>query len=275
MSRTRFWRIFRLSIAALLLLGYACAAVWLYRECTAVRTTAADGSVSLETTCAPPTLTSATVLVLLLLVGALLWPDISELAVLGVSLKRRIETAQAAADNAADGLASLRDVVQFQQTQLEAVTTASASSILNLNFGDTSGLTEEQKTRLQKQADEARTETPSPSASDETLNSEILADADLKLRVLADYEQLSEALGLESRRGRGRPTLRDAHLREVQRDFIDDHAGPLRSVRAVRNAVAHAREVSPQELQDALVILSTLNSAAREHLSGFEDPHAL
>lgn len=77
-------RLIRLVAASLLLLAYGLSAATFFRVCTEVRKTDPTGLVTTEMTCAPPTPTSATVVILLLGILLLLWPDVSEISVLGI-----------------------------------------------------------------------------------------------------------------------------------------------------------------------------------------------
>lgn len=264
LARTRF------TIALTLLVIGVIAAVRYYRECSVVKTVNADDSVVTLTTCAPPTVTSATVLLFLLLVVALLWPDISEITVLGVSLKRKVAEARAAAESARESVAHLRDVVQHQQTQIDAVTTATATNTTNIHLGD-GALLEDLRGRLRKQAEDVREEQHRDSAPNLEPSSAV-PDSELKIRVLSEFQVLSDLLGLATRRGRGELIAKDHHRRAIQQFFSDDHAGPIRSVRAVRNAVAHAHDVPREDLENALVVLSGLISEAREHFLRYDLP---
>lgn len=216
-------------------------------------------------------MTSAGVLLLLLLVAALLWPDISEITVLGVSLKRKVAQAQVAAETARERIEQLREVVQFQQTQIEAVTTATATNTTNIHFGD-GALREDQRERLRRQAEEVRAESPKDQDPDAEQPSSKASDGELKLQVLSEFQTLSDLLGLSTERGRGRLVSKDHRRRAVQQFFLEDHAGPVRSVRAVRNAVAHAQPVSREDLENALVVLSDLIPAAHEHFLNHDIP---
>lgn len=258
------WARTRLAIALALLVIGVVAAILNYRECTDTETLDADDSVVTLTTCAPPTVTSATVLLFLLLVVALLWPDISEVTVLGVSLKRKVAEARAAAEAARQSVEHLRDVVQYQQTQIDAVTTATATNTTNIHFGDGAQL-DEVRGRLRKQAEDVRVEKHrDPGPNLEQLPTD-LTESELKIRVLSDFQILSDLLGLSTQRGRGQVISKDHHRRATQQFFLDDHAGPVRSVKAVRNAVAHSQDVSREDLENALVVLADLISEARQH----------
>lgn len=254
----------------LLAIGATTAALG-YRECSITGTLKADDTVVALTTCAPPTVTSATILLFLMLVVALLWPDISEITVLGVSLKRKVAEARAAAESARESVEHLRDIVQYQQTQIDAVTTATATNTTTIHFGDGTRL-EEVRGRLRKQAEDVREDTRGEPAQDSEHPPTDLSDSELKIRVLSDFQIFSDLLGLSDHRGRGQVLSKDHHRRAIQQFFLDDHAGPIRSVRAVRNAVAHSQDVSREDLENALVILRDLIREAREHFLRYDLP---
>jgi len=264
-SRKRGWRVVRLSAVLALLATFAIASIWIYRECTVVRSFDINDLTSSEVTCAPPTITSATVLIVLLLVIALLWPDISEVTVLGVTLKRRIAAAESMASAAREGVEDLRSTVLLQQVQIDAVASASstASSVVHNHFGsDVWGADErrrlrEESSRVASGADGRRDD----GLPDERVRA-AMSDAELKMELLEKYESLADVLDLYTLRGRGRPTTDEARKRRVQEWFIADHAPALDSVRQLRNAIAHAREVSKDDVIEGLTVLERLLPAA-------------
>lgn len=261
----RGWRVARLSAVFALLVAFTIAAIWIYRECTVVRSVDINGLASSEVTCAPPTITSATVLLVLLLVVALLWPDISEVTVLGVTLKRRIAAAESKATAAREEVEDLRTTVLLQQVQIDAVVSANstASAVVHNHFGSNAwGADERQRLREEsaRVANEAggnRVAGPPDKRGGVAFNV-----AELKMELLEKYESLAEVLDLYNLRGRGRPSTEEAQKRRVQEWFIADHAPALDSVRQLRNAIAHARGVSRDDVIEGLVVLDRLLPAA-------------
>lgn len=268
---SRPWPRIRQLLALAFLLFGVYAAVWLYRECTRADALKDDGSVVTLTTCASPSLSSATVLLFVLLVVALLWPDISEITVLGVSLKRKVEQAQAAAETARESVDNLRQMVQFQQTQIDSVTSATATSTTHIHLGDSANVKDVQE-RLREQASEVLSESQSLQEPVVTRPSTELSDNDLKIEVLSGFETLATILGLNSVPRRERIIAANHRRRSVQQFFLEDHAGPIRSVKAVRNAVAHAQHVSREDLENALVVLHGLIAAAEQHFFEHDIP---
>lgn len=270
LTRRPWSRIRQLLALAFLLFGVY-AAVWLYRECVRADALKDDGSVVTLTTCAPPSLSSATVLLFVLLVVALLWPDISEITVLGVTLKRKVEQAQAAAETARESVDNLRQVVQFQQTQIDSVTSATATSTTHFHFGDAANVKDVQE-RLREQASEVLSGPQSRQEPGIARPATELSDNDLKIEVLSGFESLATILGLNSVPRRERIIAANHRRRAVQQFFLDDHAGPIRSVKAVRDAVAHAQHISREDLENALVVLYGLIQAAEQHFFEHDMP---
>lgn len=270
----RGWRVARLSAVFVLLVAFAIAAIWAYRECTVVRTVDTNDLASSEVTCAPPTITSATVLIVLLLVVALLWPDISEVTVLGVTLKRRIAAAESKASAAREGVDDLRATVLLQQVQIDAVASASsmASAVVHNHFGSDAWGADE-RARLREESSrvaDGASGRREGGQSDEP-GRVTTSVAELKIELLGKYESLAEVLDLHTLRGRGRPTTEEAHRRRVQEWFIADYAPALDSVRQLRNAIAHARQVSRDDVIDGLTVLDRLLPAARDWVAKHEE----
>lgn len=299
-ARVAPWRRTRLASAFLLLVVYAVAAIWWYRECS----TFIAGSEPPESTCAQPTISSATVVVLLLLVLLLLWPDISEITVLGVSLKRKVEQAkQAAADakteavEAQDDIRDLSAAVQSLQLQLNTVvmTTASSSSAATISqtflvperpwSAGTSADVKRSVMNLQRERNRYDSvDSWSQAPRRDRVNLEAVregirgkSDDELKMQLLRDWETLDSILGITtSARPRATKSIDDdePQLRSVQQSFIADHRDTLSGVRSLRNAVAHAKDVSRHDVEDGLEALALLQPLAEDWLRAYSAPPA-
>ena len=252
-------------LAVALILLYAVAAIWFYRECVEVLSTDATGLTTSTATCSPPTLTSGTVLVLLALVGALLWPDLSEVSVLGVGVKREAERAQQTAESVREGLNDLRTVVLTQNNQIDLNATSSASNQIYVNYAAPESLNTEQRGVMREQADAIR-KTAGGDTPGASVNSENESAAEAKLSLLGKFERLASILGLNEARGRGRPSNEAALKREAQKSFRDENFNRIRSVQAVRNEIAHGRNSDREDVDDALLILDDLILAAEKHI---------
>jgi len=79
-----------------LLVAYLVCGVFFHRECVVTTGTASsNGNV-----CEPASLSSATVVIAILLLVALIWPEVAVFSVLGISLNRRIAEAERSAETA-------------------------------------------------------------------------------------------------------------------------------------------------------------------------------
>ncbi|MEV8251357.1 hypothetical protein AB0O87_10605 [Microbacterium sp. NPDC076768] len=265
------WRIARLIIAAALLVAYALAALSFYKECSTKNTEGA----ALVTTCQPPTVTSATVLVLLLLVVLLLWPDISEVTVLGVSLTRKVAAAEADAKKARDDVTSLQTSFQLQQVRIDGIVEATASASANItmhnNWGaepqwskDRSAQLEDIANKLSSQNTPGEAEAPSSNQSAST--------SDLKLELLSQYEAFATKMGYNYDRRRLRASEDPAVKRwaHAQREFFEENRDAVQSVRALRNGIAHAQPVERQDVVEGLQVLSRLRPMLEKHYASFD-----
>lgn len=292
------WRRTRLTIGFLVLAAYAVAAIWWYRECSIL----SAGGEPTKSTCAPPTVTSATVLVLLLLVVLLLWPDISEITVLGISLKRKVEQAkQAAMDAKSDATEAQNDVrdltatVQTLQVQLNTVVLSSANSsaaatisqsILVPDVPWSAGASAEvQKSVLDLQREVSRNDQSdprSPARSRAEMNLESVRAGfrersldELKMQLIRDWETLDSLLGVRpssSPRGSKIMDEEERQLRNVQQAFIADHRDTLAGIRSLRNAVAHAQDVSRKDVEDGLEALALIRPLAEQWMRAYSVP---
>jgi hypothetical protein len=258
----------RLIAAASILVFYAIGAIWFYRECTAVRSYTHGQLQSTELTCAPPDLTSASVFALLLLVAALLWPDISELTILGVSIKRRIAEVESKAAVAKDTVEQLRVALQAQQVQIDAAVSSNSTSTVN-NFIDPGIWDDRKRDQLKEEVQRAAGHHGGPEPARSQYEGE--DEATLRVALLSQYERLTTALGLNSVRRKGRPSRQEVEARHDQQLFIEDHLGALDSVRELRNAVAHAKDVPVIDLISGLELLDDLLTDA-EHWFLERDP---
>lgn len=278
------WRPLRISLVFLILTAYAIATLWLYRECSVVSTSTPDAVATTETTCAPPTVTSASVLVLILLVVLFLWPDLSEITVLGVALKRKVEEAKNDAAAAKEQVGALSQLVQSLQIQ---ITSTAASASISQSFflpdypwGKSESERVQQSVReLKKERDEnlRSSSAQGPIATDPDRTGAIYleslqkkSDDELKMILLRDWENLSSLLGIQGY-GRGKPDsqLNKNEVRKqlAQKGFIADYRETIAGVRSLRNAVAHGMDVSRQDVTEGLQAVALLTPMARDWLA--------
>lgn len=268
----KIWRLIRLGVAAMLLVLYAVSVLTFYKECSIVTSESSSTGTLLQTTCQSPTVTSANVLVLILLVVLLLWPDISEVTVLGVTLKRRVAEAEAEAQKAKEDVAALGISLQLQQTRIDTVSAAAAAAaasasanVTTTNNWDrgpewTRGMAEQLEEIAKRIGGEPTTSTDSV---DESPSAEH-ADS-LKMQLLNQFEALANSLGLY-RRHVGRDLDREEkRLAFAQREFLAMNKDAIQSVRALRNGIAHGQPVSGQEVREGMNVLASLTSDLESH----------
>lgn len=262
-----------LGLAALLAGGLLVGALY-YRECLEAVTVAVNGDVSRVTTCAPATLTSGPLLIFLLLVVALLWPDLAEVTVLGVNMKRQVEAAKAAVEAAEERVGLLEQSIQVQNLRIQTLTTATAANYTVLSF-DGRFLNAERAQEIRELASEA-SENEAPELTSPTDLAEVTDEA-LKLQVLAKWESLVSLLDLDRWKRRRRDPLEqpmplDAPPTQLQIDeFIEDHERSIQLIRNLRNSVAHARPIDRSTLISGTRLLDDLIWSAEHQLSNEED----
>lgn len=279
------WRPLRLLLVFLILIAYSVAVLWLYRECSVVSTVAANTDPTTVTTCAPPTASSAMVLILILLAVLLLWPDVSEVTVLGVTLKRKVEEAKADAAAAKQEAATLGQLVQSLQVQLNSVisTAAAASASINQSiFLPDYPWNDRQSDKVRQSVDDLRREfdeqrkasaepagTKSRTYSSDLASFESLSDDSLKMRLIHEWEEFNSILGIQGlNRSRHEDQLSEEELRtrQAQKRFVAAHRETIAGVRSLRNAVAHGKNVQRDDVMEGLQALSLLFPLATEWL---------
>lgn len=290
MIKARAWRPLRLSLVFLILTAYGAAVLWLYRECSVLSTVAANADTTTATTCAPPTASSATVLILILIVVLLLWPDISEVTVLGVTLKRKVEEAKKDAAAAKEEVGTLSLLVQSLQVQISSmvVSTAAAASSANISQSFVlpdypwnsreSARVQKSVEELQRELDERRQasgEPVGPSTGHYVEGSKYLdllsnlRDDELSMRLIREWAQFDSMLAIQTfNRPRREDQLSDEELRKrhAQRGFVAEHREAIAGVRSLRNAVAHGKDVYRNDVIEGLQALALLTSLAGEWL---------
>ncbi|MDN4483210.1 hypothetical protein [Demequina lignilytica] len=195
--------------------------------------------------CDIPSASSGLVLLTALLVALLLWPDASEIAVLGVALKRRVDRAQDQAERATEEVRAL----SVQLALATANASAAASSNLHFTFnGDRVTWGPRDGDRLREEYEDVRKKGPDLrnfSSSREGAGRGVSTDA-LKYQLLHSYEEFAQLLALNDRRPK------DAEFGRLRQAFLADYEPTLVALRRVRNAVAHASEVSREDVLNAL-----------------------
>lgn len=274
-----FGRMIRYMALVVLLVAALLAVAFFYRDCVEVVTKAVNGDLSTVTTCGPPTVSSGPLLVLLLVVLGLLWPDLAEVTVLGVGLKRQVEAAKNAVEATQGRIGLLEQSIQVQNLHIQTLASSSASNytVLNLDGRFLNAERAEEIRELVKatgptsaaEAADLRATSADPSASDETL----------KLEILANWERLSGLVGLARWKRRdgeheSAPEFSDESLRYLMEEFVEDHERSIQLARSLRNSVAHARSIDRSTLMAGANLLGYLVRSAEDHLESPAAGHA-
>lgn len=243
---TLIWRIIRYA-AALILIALSVLAVTGAgtQVCeTVVRTGHEAGK---TTTCAPPGLDSPLTLAVLLVVILLVLPDMSEVAFLGVSLKRRVEAATESATRAEQATSALSaHVAQLVMSTNAAMASANNSVSLQV-FTDADA-------RVLRDAAEAQGETAAPPV--------YVSDYELIGRIITRWARLEDALKLNM----ALPELGQVasgsarHFRRNRQLFLETRDDELVALRKLRNAIAHGAAMDRDRLEEADFLLDRLVS---------------
>ncbi|WP_131829160.1 hypothetical protein [Mycobacterium numidiamassiliense] len=221
-----------------------------------------DGA-TVTTTCGGPTVTDASVVAVGLLLVLLLAPDMSEVGVLGVSLKRRLEAAEQKATDSEAKADRLESQLQMQNLRVDTISqNFAAAQATNQVFVVTSDAIKQADTRLPDKIDAfSRGEALTPNTvvpSDPSVGTDT-PDPFLVSRILENWEILNASLNLQPR-GHGvggdrfRVNLSSDEI-ELFRSTFDEE---IRIVRAMRNNVAHAVPIPNEDLQRVVDISEQL-----------------
>lgn len=262
-----YWRPLRYSLVGIFLAIYTVVVLYPYRECSVVKTVAESGAISTETSCAPMGLDSASALALILIVGALLWPDLAEVTVLGVNLKRRVAVAEQKVKDAEGSVRDLTAQVQTLVLRVDSASSSAASAQSSVHlYEPRPGWTRadgaeirDQRERLHIPLSGPREHRPLPEVSDPQVAGYLLTG-----RIIELWEELDQIIKLRA----SAKTLGGGIVLEptprYSRDFWVNNRESIEASLKLRNAVAHAQNVPISELQDGVILLEGLVSRARE-----------
>jgi hypothetical protein len=229
-----------------------------------VETVSGSAPTTTKETCNRPTVTDAGVVAVTLLIALLLAPDMSEIGVFGIALKRRLEAAEAQAvksEAKADKLET-----QLQLLRIETVAQAAASAQVSVH-NDIGGFLRSEEGRELKVRDSALSQQVNSTAGSDgaqtstprTYAQDISDDrAQSAMKLISNWEILAASLNLPPHNRWERlevPTLGISASEAAA--FEADYAPDLSLVRKARNTVAHARPITDSDLQ-AAVDLSNL-----------------
>ncbi|WP_143413242.1 hypothetical protein [Glutamicibacter sp. BW78] len=258
------WRTARHLIAAVLLLVLAVGALWFYKDCTVTQ----SGGVSTRI-CTPPTVTSAGALLALFTVLMLLWPDLAEITVLGVTLRRKISKAADDAAAADRKVSQVENLLQLQQIRIDSVVSSSsvASASSNNTFHFSGGEWSQQESeRLRKYKDAVSPESDGESDSESVQATSNYSEDDLAMHLIREYEELSKLLNIGPYRpnGKGDGYRGGPKLANELRWFAEEQSAVINNVRRLRNSIAHGDRFSREDVAAGIQVVESLLSKAKE-----------
>lgn len=253
------------------------------RECVERMDTSSSGEITTSLTCSPLTLTSAPLVLLLLAMIILAWPELSEFSGFGLTLKRRVEevratarqaqevagtaresaiAAKSQAEGVRDDVAVLKEMISFQLTQIRNSMISNQSNSTTINVRS-HRLSQQDKDLLHNRAEVIRSSrTRGFSALEVT--------SEMGLEFLKKYAELREILDGVQNAAQGTAPEEQGKCGAIE-SFEDGHCLDLRLVAAVREAVIRGEDVSPgEELLDAMTLVDELLGAANRILNATE-----
>jgi len=237
-----FWRVLRYGLVVVVVLT---AAAWLGDESFAVcKTVVRTGHEAAKTvTCAPPGLNTPLVVGVLLLVVLLMLPDMSEVAVLGITLKKQVRVAAENAKKAEEATHALSNHVS-QLVMASNLATSSASASNNLSL-----FTERDAETVQFAV-----------GSDGGAGTQQRSTLELVGAIVTNWAELNELLNLDARlRVRADfGTPRDEYVSGIRFAFVEEWHDELLALRRLRNSVAHGGEISRERLEEGDTLLVKL-----------------
>lgn len=221
-----------------------------------------DGT-TITKTCDGPTVSDAGVLAVALLLVLLLAPDMSEVGVLGVSLKRRLEAAERKVSDSEHKAERLESLLQMQSLRVDTlsqnIAAANAQATNNVYLVSSEEI-KKIDSELPKKAEAfSRGDDPAPTVTQSSPDEES-SDPLLVTRIIENWELLYVSLDLgPSRRGGRGDSFRNIDVTAHEADrFKSLFEEELQVVRAARNNVAHAKPISNEDLRSAVDISDQL-----------------
>ncbi|WP_147441682.1 hypothetical protein [Mycetocola lacteus] len=223
------------------------------------------GSSDASVTCRTPVLTDSGVLAMLVLVVALIWAEISEVGLFGLSVKQKLLGVESIAKNAnkrsmdsETRIAALATRVDVISSSFSASAATSQTSI-HLRAGDWGDIS--QGTVKESGFESYKNQMDSASSGK--------SDAELRISILKAWEDIRENI---------LTTLPTPALTVENKDYWPDEDGMVRDylktkysaqidvIRAVRNSVAHAKDIPRDDLSAALSLANVLLSENPDRL---------
>jgi hypothetical protein len=248
------WRVVRLAaFVAVVLWGAGYLSEDGNRVCSTV--TREGFEAGMTETCAAPGLDSPITLGLLLFAILLLWPDLSEVGVLGVTLKKQVAEAVDSAKKAEQAATSLS-----AQVSQWVLTSSTSSAFANTEFNVYTSADANTVTRAAEGTDRSRDTTADATALTNASEDELVG------KVVRKWAELQEALELDNRL---RPkadhsTERASRLTGARLDIAGRFNDELFALRRLRNAAAHGADLERASVEGGVVLLDSLLDEYRE-----------
>ncbi|OBG37465.1 hypothetical protein [Mycolicibacter heraklionensis] len=267
--RAHYFRTIRWTIAVAGLLIFVALLLNSSFEICDIRTETGNDKTTVTKTCNGPTVTDASVVAVALLFALLLAPDMSEVGVFGVSLKRRVFAAEKKASDSEAKAEKLESQLQIQNLRVDMLAqnvAAATAQATNNVFLYTSEDIKKIDSQLPKKAEAfTRGDVTEPTVADwssaedtETAEKE-KSDARLVTRIIENWEVLAASLDLPPYRRVPRSDALRIKITANQADqfrFLFEEE--LQVVRAARNNVAHAKAIPIEDLRSAVDISDQL-----------------
>lgn len=267
--RANSFRVVRWTIAIAGLLTLAGLLLNSSFEICSIQTETGNDGTTVTQTCDGPTAADAGVIAVALLFVLLLAPDMNEVGVFGVSLKRRLVAAEQKASDSEAKAERLESQLQIQNLRVDAlaqnVASANAQATNNVYLYSSDDI-KKIDSELPKKAEAfTRGDIPEPPATlsvpieEKWSPEEEKSEASLVVRIIENWEILAASLDLSPYRRAPRsepPRIKITANQCDQFRFLFEEE--LQVVRAARNNVAHAKAIPIEDLRSAVDISDQL-----------------
>lgn len=239
-----------------------------FEVCTIETSTGNDGS-TVTKTCKGPEVTDASVVAVAALLVLLIVPDMSEVGIFGVSLKRRLAQAEQKVSESEAKAERLENRLEIQNLRVDTLSqnlvAANAQAVNNVYLVSTEDIKNIDAALPEKARMYARGEVPSmPATGFLAPEAEEKLDPLMVVRLIQNWETLAWYLSLTPyHRGANAEDIGIAislHQANLFRRLFEDE---LNIVRAARNNVAHAKPITDDDLSSAVDISERLLEALR------------
>jgi hypothetical protein len=258
-----FWRAVRWLLAFLLLVGFGLAAASnSYTECSVVRT-----ATRLTSTCAPPTATSGSFLVVVLLVLVLVWPELSRRRSPAARLTGRLDRLEESNRETRERVDALSHPAQpaAAEAPLAASRASTPSSDDDATWGpERSALLQEQRHRLGGNDDQlTETRTDLDPGSAEARRYRTVGELVLRWQHLQNLLRLTPRGTVAVSISRAPEDVRRQSVRQA---MAADLEAPLHSLRTLRNAAVRSPATPQEDIDTGLQLIDGLTRVVEDAL---------